>query len=135
MDSSSDHVSVMSSSSDHMSLMGTSSDHASVMGTSSNHTSLMNVLSDVPIATPVAVESGSNYAPSDASSVVEHHSEALSALQQRESRPNVKGCEGKASTAHVSKPNAVENGELRYISKYLVQFFPDAKSQKKEEVV
>ena len=62
----------------------------------------------------------------------------LSALQQRESRPNVKGGEGNASTAHaskVSKPNAVENGESRYISKYLVQFVPDAKSQKKEELV
>ena len=135
MDSSSDHTSLMDSSSDHTSLMDSSSDHTSLMDSSSDHTSLMGtVLSDVSIATPVAVVSGSN----DASSVVEHHSEGLSALQQRESRPNVKGCEGNASTAHVSKvskPNAVENGELRYISNYLVQFVPDAKSQKKEEVV
>lgn len=33
-------------------------------------------------------------------------------------------------TDHVSRPNTVENGELQYISKYLVQFVPDAKSQK-----
>ena len=90
------------------------------------------VLSDVSIAIPVAIVSGLN----DASSVVEHHSEALSTLQQRESRPNIKGGEGNASTAHVSKvskPNAVENGELRYISKYLVQFVPDAKFQKRKK--
>ena len=125
MDSSSDHVSVTSSSSDQMSLMDSSSDHTSLMDT---------VLSDVSIATSVAVVSGLN----DASSVVEHHSEALAALQQRESTSNVKGGEGNASTAHVSKvskPNAVENGELRYISKYLVQFVADTKSQIKEEVV
>ena len=42
--------------------------------------SLMDVLSGVPIATPVAIVSGSN----DVSSNVEHHSEVLSALQQRE---------------------------------------------------
>ena len=36
---------------------------------------------------------------------------------------------------YISKPNVVENGELRYISKYLVQFVPDTKPQKKEEVV
>ena len=48
----------------------------------------------------------------------------------KKSRPNVKGGERNASTAHVSKPNAVENGELRYISKYLVQFVPDAKPKK-----
>ena len=135
MDSSSDHTSLIDGSSDHTSLMDSSSDHTSLMDSSSDHTSLMGtVLSDVSIATPVAVVSGSN----DASSVVEHHSEGLSALQQRESRPNVKGCEGNASTVHVSKvskPNAVENGESRYISNYLVQFVPDAKSQKKEEVV
>ena len=135
MDSSSDHTSVTSSSSDHTSLMDSSSDRTSLMDSSSDHTSLMGtVLSDVSIATPVAVVSGSN----DASSVVEHHSEVLSALQQRESRLNVKGGEGNASTAHaskVSKPNAVENGESRYISKYSVQFVPDAKSQKKEELV
>ena len=104
-------------------MMGTGSDHTSLMGT---------VLSDVSIATPVAIVSGLN----DASSVVEHHSEALSTLQQRESRPNVKGGEGNASIAHVSKvskPNAVENGELRYISKYLVQFVPDAKFQKRKK--
>ena len=132
MDSSSDHMSVMSSSSDHTSLMDSSSDRTSLMDSSRDHTSLMGtVLSDVSIATPAAVVSGSN----DASSVVEHHSEVLSALQQRESRPNVKGGEGNASTAHaskVSKPNAVENGESRYISKYLVQFVPDAKSQQRK---
>ena len=92
MDSSSDHASVTSNSSDHTSLMDSSSDHTSLMDSSSDHTS------DVSIATPVAVVSGSN----DASSVVEHHSEALSALQQRESRLNVKGGEGNASTAHAS---------------------------------
>ena len=121
----------MASQLDHASVLGSSSDHMSVMGSNSDHTSLTDVLSGVPIATPVAIVSGSN----DASSVVEHHSEVLSVLQQRESRPNVKGGERNASTAHVSKSNAVENGELRYISKYLVQFVPDAKPKKKEEVV
>ena len=106
-----------------------SSDHASVMGSSSDHMSVMNALSGVPIATPVAVVFGSN----DASSVVEHHSEVLSALQQRESRPNVKSGERNTSSAYVSKPKAVENGELRYISKYLVQFVPDAKPQKRKK--
>ena len=86
---------------------GTSSDHLSVTGSSSDHWwasvvimhSLMDVLSGVSIATPVAIVSGSN----DASSNVEHHSEVLSALQQRESRPNVKGGERNTSNPHVSK--------------------------------
>ena len=112
------------------SLMCSSSD-LSLMDNSGDHTSLTDVLSGLPTATPVAVVSGSN----DASNVVEHRSEILSALQQRETSSTVKDGEGNASTVHVSKPNAVKNGELRYISKYLVQFVPDAKPQKKDEVV
>ena len=67
------------------SVTGSSSDHTLLVGTSSDHTSsLMDVLSSVPIATPVAIIS-------DASSDVEHHSKVLSVLQQRESRLMLRG--------------------------------------------
>ena len=103
-------------------------DYVSPICSDSDHTSVPDALSGIPITTPVAITSESN----DAFSVAGHHSEVLSALQQEENMPNNERAE---SITRVSKPDMAEKGELRYISKYLVQFVPNAKPKNKEEVV
>ena len=117
--------------------------------------SLLDHCHDVPIASPVGVASElsmevlENYEVSSDETIpgdkeMSLDNEALPTNHPQNEEVPVKGLEAQPSDVLPDKGNSshdvnsatVESGgELRYISKYLVQFVPDARPQKKEQAV